>query len=146
MALTISMMQYRAQELDVRTAQAAKLLGKIREAVAEKSFQYSHIQRQAPKKSVKTRSRTVIGKLNHQLALLSKIYGRNRARLVRLGAPAGVLDCYRVLVAADVKASTALLDPNQMGSRSLRLSWIWQIDNMDPSDSPEALQECKYLH
>ena len=49
-----SMMQYRAQELAVRTAQAGKLLGKIREAIAEKSFQYSHIQRQAPKKSVKT--------------------------------------------------------------------------------------------
>ena len=141
-----SMMQYRAEELLVRSAQASKLLGKIREAVAEKSFQYSHIQRQAPKKSVKTRSRTVIGKLNHQLALLSKLYGRNRARLVCLGAPAGLLDRYQVLVAADVKASTALLDPNQMGSRTVGLSWIWKLDNMDPNDSPAALQECKYQH
>ena len=141
-----SMMQYREEELTVRVAQASKFLGKIREAVAEKSFQYSHIQRQAPKKSVKTRSRTVIGKLNHQLALLSKLYGRNRARLVRLGATAAILDRYRVLVAADVKASTALLDPNQMGSRTVALSWIWQLDNIDPNDSPAALQECKYHH
>ena len=138
------MMQYHAQELAVRTAQAGKLLGKICKAVAEKSFQYSHIQQQAPKKSVKTRSRTVIGKINHQLALLSKIYGRNRARLVHLGATAGVLDHYRVLVATDVKASTALLDPNQMGSRTVALSWIWQLNNMDLNDSPEALQECEY--
>ncbi len=141
-----SMMQYREEELTVRVAQASKFLGKIREAVAEKSFQYSHIQRQAPKKSVKTRSQTVIGKLNHQLALLSKLYGRNRARLVRLGATAAVLDRYRVLVAADVKASTALLDQNQMGSRTVALSWIWQLDNIDPNDSPAALQECKYHH
>ncbi len=137
-----SMMQYRGQELAVRTAQAAKILGKIREAIADKSFQYSHIQRQAPRKSVKTRSRTTIGKLNHHIALLSKVYGRNRARLVRLGAPAGYLERFRILLPADVKASTALLDPNQIGSRSVALSWIWQLDRLDPNGSPAALQEC----
>lgn len=141
-ALENSMMQYRTQELAVRAAQASKLLGKIREAVADKSFQYSHIQRQAPRKSVKTRSRTTIGKLNQHLALLSKIYGRNRARLVRLGATARVLERYHILLPTDIKASTALLDPNQMGSRTGGLSWIWQLDSLDGDDSPAALQEC----
>lgn len=115
------------------------------EAIAEKSFQYSHIMRKAPKKGVMTRSRATIRKIDHQIACLYKLYGRNRGCMVRLSANAATLATFRSLTPADVKSSTAILDPNQPGSKKLKLSWIWQINGgagMD--DSPEALMECRW--
>jgi hypothetical protein len=57
------------KELALRIKQATRYLAAIREAVAEKSFQYSHIMRKAPSKSVRTHSRASIAKLNNRIAL-----------------------------------------------------------------------------
>jgi hypothetical protein len=64
------------KELAPRIKQATRYPAAIREAVAEKSFQYSHIMRKAPSKSVKTWSRASILKLNHRIALCCRVYGR----------------------------------------------------------------------
>ena len=133
------------KELALRIKQATRYLAAIREAVAEKSFQYSHIMRKAPSKSIKTRSRASISKLNHRIALCCRVYGRARTALVQLGADDKTLKTFRILLKEDVKASTAILDPNIAGSSSLQLSWIWHTHgSLGSSESgPEMMRECE---
>jgi hypothetical protein len=64
----------RKTELALRINQATHLLAIIRNAVAEKSFQYSHIMRHAPSKGVHTRSRAAIAKLKNQITHSCRVY------------------------------------------------------------------------
>lgn len=45
--------------------------------------------------------------------------------MVALNCVPTLLGQYQVLTRQDLKSSTAILDPNQPGSTSLKLSWIW---------------------
>ncbi len=131
------------KELDLRIKQAKRYLTAIREAVAEKSFLFSHVMRKAPSKSVRTRSRALISKLNDRIALCCRVYGRARSALVQLGADDKTLNTFRILLKEDVKASTAIRDPNIAGSSSLRLSWIWQTRTTRAELGPEMMRECE---
>jgi hypothetical protein len=127
-------------ELGFRKDQAACYLKALREVVAQKSFHYSHVIRVAPSKGTRTRARTVIAKLNVKIASYSRIYARCRMTMVRLGADDQTLRTFRILQREDVKASTAILDPNERGASSLRLSWIWHLSGFDNSSG--SLHEC----
>jgi hypothetical protein len=135
--------QYRQAELDIRIKQASKTLHSLRDVIAEKSFQYSHVIRVAPKKGVRTRARANIATLNHRIAYLARVYGCSRAAMVRLSANTPTLKEYQVLLPEHMKSSTAILDPNQPGSTRLHLSWIWQVGPAADSNSVAAVQECK---
>jgi hypothetical protein len=128
-------------ELRFRESQANRYIIALQEVIAEKSFQYTNIIRVAPRKSVITRARTIITKLNHKISYYAKIYNRCRAALVRLRADDETLRKFRNLTKQDVKASSAIIDPNIPGSSSLRLSWIWQMSAAD-EQSPSHLREC----
>lgn len=134
----------RKAELTLRIAQVKQNLTALREAVAEKSFQYCHVLRNAPTTEIRTRTRSVITKINDRIAHCCRVYGRARAALVRLNADEAKLNKYLVLSKDDVRASTAILKPNAPGSSSLRLSWIWQSRLGTPGVSSEAMQECMY--
>src|SRR5258705_464547 len=89
-------------------------------------FQYCHVMRNAPTKPVRTQAQGLIAKINGQIGQSCRVYGRARAALVRLNADEATLNKFLVLSKDDVKASTAILNPNIPGSSSHRLSWIWQ--------------------
>lgn len=55
-------------ELRLRIQQAERYLQDLREAIAEKSFLYSHVIRIAPRKAVRTHSQTTIASLNLSMA------------------------------------------------------------------------------
>ena len=133
----------RKSELRLRIKQASQYLTALREAIAEKSFQYSHVMRVAPSKGVRTRSRATISKINDRISNCSRMYSRARAAIVRLSPDDRSLNKYQVLQKADVKSSTAILDPNSPGSSSLRLSWIWQKHSGSAQSAPESMLECK---
>lgn len=135
--------QYRSTELTLRIKQATRYLAALREVIAEKSFQYSHVMRSAPTKSVRTRSRAVISKVSDQISHYSRVYNRARAAMVRLGADDSTLNKFRVLSREDVKASTAILNPNIPGASSLRLSWIWEMGAKTSGSAPDTMRECK---
>ena len=59
----------------------------------------------------------------------------------RLTADEETMTEFRVLTPHDVKASSAVVDPNSPGSTSLSLSWIWQT--LMAGASPAKLHECK---
>jgi hypothetical protein len=136
----------RTVELTLRINQATRYLAAIREAVAEKSFQYAHVMRRASSKGVRTRSRTVIAKLNEKIALRCRVYGRTRAALVRLGADDNTLKTLRVLLKDDVKASTAMINPNSTGSSSVKLSWIWHSHAGLLGSGPDLMRECESFY
>jgi len=110
-------------EIAFRSSRAEHHLARIRELIAEKSFQYSHVMRVSPRKGTTTRSRASIKKLNTEIALHCRMYARCRARLILLG---GDKSRFKVLTPDDVKASTAIINPNVSGSTQLKLSWIWE--------------------
>jgi hypothetical protein len=113
-------------ELSHRILHAEYHLNRIRDLIADKSFQYSHVIRVSPRKSVNTRSRAAVKKLTLQISHHSRLYSQCRSRLEPLGADRGTLIRLRKLTPDDVKASTAILNPNEPGSTRLKLSWIWQ--------------------
>ncbi len=133
----------RQAELDLRIKQATQYLAALRNAIAEKSFQYSHVMRLAPSKGVRTRSRSAILKISERIAQYSRVYGQARAAMVRLGADEPTLNKFKVLVRDDVKASTAILDPNIPGSTTLQLSWIWETGPGLSGSAPDTMRECK---
>ena len=130
-------------ELFLRIKQASRCLAAIREAVAEKSFQYSHVIRSAPSNAVQTRSRGVVRRISEQICYFSKVYCRARSAMCRLGANDQIMSTFRELKRVDVKASTAILDPNIPGSSSLCLSWIWETGSRNAGSTPVAMRECE---
>ena len=142
-ATAVTHHRFRQAELDLRIKQATRYLAALRDAIAQKSFQYSHVMRSAPSKGVRTRSRSAIIRITDQVAQFSRVYCRARAALVRLGADEPTLTKFRLLTRDDVKASTAILDPNIPGSSTIRLSWIWASGPRLSGSSPEAIRECK---
>lgn len=117
---------YRDLELSHRIVHADHHLTRIRDLIAEKSFQYSHVIRVAPRKGVNIHSRAAVKKLNFQISVHCRQYSQCRTRLLRLGADPATQSRLRVLTPDDVKASTAIVNPNEPGSTRLKLSWIWQ--------------------
>ena len=135
--------EHRPIELTLRIKQATKTLQALRDSIADKSFQYSHVIRVAPKKGVRTRARATIAKLNHVIAYQSRVYARCRAAMARLGADDPTLNRFQILLKEHVRSSSALLNPNEPGSTRLQLSWIWQMGFPGNDGTPAALRECK---
>ena len=117
---------YRQLELSHRISHADHHLNRIRELIAEKSFQYSHVIRVSPRKGVNTHSRAAVKKLNLQISVHCRVYSLCRSKIQSLGGDPAILHRFKILTVDDIKASTAVINPNQPGSTSLRLSWIWQ--------------------
>ena len=117
---------HRDLERTHRISLAEHHLNQIRNLIAEKSFQFSHLIRVAPRKAVATRSRAAVTKLNQEIALHCRMYTRCRSRIVVLGADPSTLSRLQILSLNDIRASTAIVNPNEPGSSSIKLSWIWQ--------------------
>jgi hypothetical protein len=135
---------HREVEMRLRMRQADTLLTSLRELIADKSFHYSHILRLAGRQSMRSRARGKIANLNAEISLCCHAYTRCRMAMVRLQVPEDMMRRYLVLTKSDIKASSALLDPNKPGSSTLRLSWIWQTQTPGQSSTTEAVIECTY--
>ena len=148
---------FRNLEIAHRMSTAEDLLNQIRNLIAEKSFQFSHVIRVSPRKGVTTRARAAVRKLNNEIAERSRFYTRCRSCLLILGADPSILSQFKVLSPGDVAGSTAVLNPNQPGSTTIKLSWIWQtsakniLEFAGPNDSASlvdglpSLLECTYI-
>ena len=113
-------------EIHHQTKQARRQINRLRDIVADISFQYSHIIRDAVRKSVRTTAQKRVKSLHNDFVLHARIYSWCRSRLLALSGDNHWLRIFRVLTKADLKASTAILRPNISGASSLHLSWIWQ--------------------
>jgi len=123
--------------------QAAASLAALRDLIAEKSFQYSHVLRVAPRKGVRTHACSVIAQLNHRIGYHCRVYNRCREAMEKLEADNITLQTYQILQSQDIRSSTALLNPNEPGSTRHQLSWIWQSGLSSTPTNSEGLRECK---
>jgi hypothetical protein len=114
---------HRNLELTLQSSCAEHHLARIRELIAKKSFQYSHVMRVSPRKGTTTRSWALVKKLNTEIALHSRLYAHCQACLILLG---GDQSRFKVLAPDNVKASTTIINPNESGSTRLKLFWIWE--------------------
>jgi hypothetical protein len=117
---------HRELECTHRISLAEQHLNQIRNLIAEKSFQFSHLIRVAPRKTIATRSRAAVTKLNQQISFQCRMYSKCRSRILELGADEDTLLKLRILSPSDIGASTAIVNPNEPGSSNIKLSWIWQ--------------------
>ncbi|KAF9489119.1 hypothetical protein BDN71DRAFT_1477323 [Pleurotus eryngii] len=60
--------------------------------------------------------------------------------MMTLKADDTILRKFKELSKADIKSNTYVVNPNQPGSTTLNLSWIWHVGRDDES-APAALQE-----
>ena len=147
--------EYSKDELTLRRKKAHHYLNQIRDLIAEKSFRYTDQIRNGPRKGVKTRARTVINELNQRISHLCQMYTWTRGRMIALGATEDdALAIYKPLSKADVRCSTAILQPNQQGSTKLTLSWIWQsisrriltgMESASKANDEATVIECKHM-
>ena len=132
----------RNAEVESRLLQAGKILAVLRDLIAEKSFLFSHVIRIAPRKGVRTRARSEIAKLNDKIGYYCRVYTYCRIALVHLGANNEILSRFRIMERRDIASSGALLNPNEPGSSSHRLSWIWQTGHQADDSNSTGLYEC----
>jgi hypothetical protein len=138
-------------EIRHRITQARRQVGRLRDIIADISFQYSHVIRGQVRKSVRTTAQKRVKSLHNDLVLHARIYRCCRSRLVALNCEERLLRPFRVLTKGDLKASTAILRPNIPGSSSVQLSWIWHTGrwysfrsdaDADAGADPASLLEC----
>lgn len=128
-------------EIRDRVKQARRQITQLRDLVADISFQYSHVVRNAPRKSYRTAAQKRVRVLHNDLSYHARIYTQCRNRLITLSCEESLLMMFRVLTRQDLKASTEILKPNEHGSSSVRLSWIWRTGRyflFQPKDGNEA--------
>ena len=118
--------EYAQLEIEHRITHADHHLNRIWDLIAEKSFQYSHVIHVAPRKAVNTRSRAEVKKLNLQISVHCRLYAQCRSTLQKLGASPEIMKRFQILTVEDIKASTAVVNPNERGSTQIKLSWVWQ--------------------
>ena len=117
--------EYAELEISHWISHADHHLNRIRDLIAEKTFQYSHVICVPPCKAVNTHLRAKVKKINLQISVHCKLYTQCRAQLIKLGASPDQMIHFKVLTVDDIKAGTAIVNPNEPGS-NLKLSWIWQ--------------------
>ncbi|KAF9487326.1 hypothetical protein BDN71DRAFT_1594552 [Pleurotus eryngii] len=123
--------QLRSHELGLRERQADALLKSLHKIIAEKSMLYSHTLRGAGRQLIKMRSRNRINTLNKKRSDLVYAYARCRHAMMTLKADDTILRKFKELSKADIKSNTYVVNPNQPGSTTLNLSWIWHVGRDD---------------
>ncbi|KAI0069716.1 hypothetical protein K474DRAFT_1680716, partial [Panus rudis PR-1116 ss-1] len=123
-------------EFTLRKGQANDALHNLRVAIGHKSFIHRTQQRpNAPTRPYRKRLRTMkdINGLALSIDVSSNIYKLARNAMLELGMDLeeDAADIYKELKKEDVKASTAVVEPNARGQRNEHLSWIWHIRDPD---------------
>ena len=135
-------------QLDLLIGQANDILRFLRTAIGQKSFLYrTNIRHPSGNSGYRktTRSYAEVHALEMTITQAAKVYSSIRLAMQTLNADEAVLERFKKLEKADLKASTAVMDPNARGERDKSLSWIWRIGQPDGSADPEWLNECKIL-
>lgn len=116
---------FRDLEISARMRVADQQLARLRDLIADISFQYSHVIRAAPRKSLRLRGLAKVRMLNIQIVQHARIYSCCQVAFTQLNCGENIRSRYPPLRKNDLRASTAILNPNIPGASTLKLSWIW---------------------
>ncbi|KAG0692326.1 hypothetical protein DFH29DRAFT_882655 [Suillus ampliporus] len=133
------------QETTLREGQANDMLHAIRVHLADKAVLFRTTIRPAKSQARTTRAWAQVHSVEWVINLNSMIYKKCRAQLSNLGADQ-LLERYRVLEKSDLKATSAVADPNARGQRNSTLLWFWSLDVQGDSVSNNWMNEFYRVH
>ncbi|KAG1834638.1 hypothetical protein DFJ58DRAFT_847572 [Suillus subalutaceus] len=128
------------QEITLREGQANDMLHTIRVHLADKAILFRTTVQPAKSQVATTRAWLQVHLVERVISLNSTIYKKCRAQLSNLGA-VQLLDKYRELVKNDLKATSAVADPNARGQRNSTLPWFWSLDVQGDSVNNDWMNE-----
>lgn len=130
------------QEITLREGQANDMLHAIRVHLADKAVLFRTTVRPARSQATTTRAWSQVHSVERIINLNSTIYKKCRTQLSKLGADQ-LLEKYRELQKSDLKATSAVADPNARGQRNSTLPWFWSLDVQGDSVSNDWMNECE---
>ncbi|KAG2337825.1 hypothetical protein BDR05DRAFT_952340 [Suillus weaverae] len=128
------------QEITLREGQANDMLHAIRVHLANKAVLFRTTVRLAKSQATTTHVWSQVHSVEWVINLNSTIYKKCRAQLLNLGADQ-LLEKYRELHKSDLKATSAVADPNARGQRTSTLPWFWSLDVQGDSVSNDWMNE-----
>lgn len=131
------------QEITLREGQANDMLHGIRVHLADKAVLFRTTVRPARSQVTTTRAWVQVRSVERVINLNSTIYKKCRAQMTNLGAD-HLLDKYRELEKGDLKATSAVADPNARGQRNSTLPWFWSLDVRGDSVGNDWMNECEF--
>jgi hypothetical protein len=135
--------KFAEQEKILRVGQANDALQAIRLGLSRKAVIFREGLRKAKTKTRKLRSWDQIIMVDINVRHHTRIYGRARSSLVRLGASEEELRRYQVLKREHLNVTTARIDPSLRGQRDSSLAWFWTMDIKNDIEQMDGMAECE---
>ena len=134
-----------SKEYQLRQGQANDALQGVRVSLANLSFEYGRKLRKIKKSKVKkTRAWATVHSVGRTLHLHRQIYSYAVNAISRLGDPEKMIGRqYKPLLKEDMKANTAVADPNARGQSRAKPAWFWNSNLAGDMQDNERMVECK---
>jgi len=134
-----------SKEYQLCQGQANDSLQGVRVSLANLSFEYGRKLRKIKKSKVKkTRAWATVHSVGHMLHLHCQIYSYAVDAISTLGNPEKMIGCqYKPLSKEDMKANTAVADPNARGQSKAKPAWFWSSNLAGDMRDNEWMVECK---
>ena len=134
-----------SKEYQLRQGQANDALQGVRVSLANLSFEYGRkLQKIKKSKVKKTRAWAMVQSVGRTLHLHRQIYSYAIDAISRLGDPEKMTGRqYKPLLKEDMKANTAVADPNARGQSKAKPAWFWSSNLAGDMQDNERMVECK---
>lgn len=130
------------EETALREGQANDSLHAIRVHLGDKAVIFRNTVRSANSQASSTRAWTQVRSVEMVVNLNASIYSKCRSQLEKLPGH-DLLKRYLPLKKADLKASSAVADPNARGQRDSTLAWFWSLDVQGDASGNDWMTECE---
>jgi hypothetical protein len=131
------------EETTLREGQANDALHAIRVHLGDKAVIFRNTVRSAKSQASSTRAWTQVRSVETTVNFNASIYSKCRSQLAKLPGH-DLLKKYLPLKKEDLKASSAVADPNARGQRDSTLAWFWSLDVQGDTLGNDWMTECEW--
>jgi hypothetical protein len=130
------------EEAALREGQANDALHAIRVHLGDKAVIFRSTVRSAKSQASSTRAWTQVRSVENAVNFNASVYSKCRSQLAKLPGH-DLLTKYLPLRKEDLKASSAVADPNARGQRDSTLPWFWSLDIQGDTLGNDWMTECE---
>jgi len=130
------------EETALREGQANDALHSIRVHLGDKAVIFRNTVRSAKSQASSTRAWTQVRSVETAVNVNASVYSKCRSQLAKLPSH-DLLSKYLPLRKEDLKASSAVADPNARGQRDSTLPWFWSLDVQGDTLGNDWMTECE---
>lgn len=131
------------KEIQLRIGQANDALHELRLSLVDKALLFRTEVRHSKSQATTTRAWAKVTSVQNNVNRHARIYRRARRQLIALGAKPDIISRYQSLSPIDLKATSAVADPNSRGQRNSTLAWFWSMDIPRDTEVDNWMSECK---